>query len=141
ETAVESEDRAWGNLASSFFFDCLVGDGVDRHVIPSVARDLGGGGLAAHATRSLATLGLTSSNCCKHCNLLYARIRFFVAALNRFRKSNRFFPTATAFHRSPIFSTRCRTLSMRKSSMRTPFSISSHFTGVDTEATGVGRIE
>src|SRR5207253_763777 len=65
---------------------------------------------------------------------------FFLGAANILRRSKRFFPR-TGFQRSPTLRTRSRTLSILKSSMRTPSSISSHFTGVETEATGVGRIE
>src|SRR5712675_547821 len=45
------------------------------------------------------------------------------------------------FHRSPIFATRAGTLAIVKSSMRSPFSISFHVTGVDTVASGRGRGE
>src|SRR5438477_11425650 len=64
---------------------------------------------------------------------------FFVPASNTLRKLKRFFPAITGFHRSPSFLSRGRTLSMRKSSMRTPRSTSSHVTGTETLATGVGR--
>src|ERR1044071_6696219 len=44
-------------------------------------------------------------------------------------------------NRSPVFLKRARTLSRRKSSMRTPLSISFHDTGVETQASGCGRTE
>ncbi len=61
--------------------------------------------------------------------------------LNILPRSNLFLLDATGFQRSPASRTRSRTLSMRKSSMRTPPSISSQVTGVDTDAIGVGRTE
>jgi hypothetical protein len=55
--------------------------------------------------------------------------------LNRFCFDNK------GAQRSPSFSIRLRTLSIRKSSMSMPRSISFHVTGVETIAFGVGRIE
>ncbi len=51
------------------------------------------------------------------------------------------FAASSGFHRSPSFAMRSRTLSSRKSSIRTPFSTSSHVSGVDTVAFGFGRTE
>ena len=45
------------------------------------------------------------------------------------------------FQRSPSFAKRAGALSTRKSSMATPFSISSQVTGVETVARGLGRTE
>src|SRR6266478_5874386 len=57
------------------------------------------------------------------------------SSLNRFCFDN------NGDQRSLIFSIRLRTLSMRKSSMAMPRSISFQSTGVETVALGVGRIE
>src|SRR5581483_6731848 len=45
------------------------------------------------------------------------------------------------FHRSPRRLRRSGTLAMRKSSISTPSATSSHVTGVDTVASGLGRTE
>src|SRR5712691_3581110 len=98
-----------------------------------------------HQRRRIHVLRCCQEHKKNHCVLhqtSFARARFFFffGALNNVRSSNLFFPR-TGFHRSPTFATRARTLSIRKSSMRTPSSISSHVTGVDTPANGVGRTE
>lgn len=48
---------------------------------------------------------------------------------------------SSGFQRSPTFLMRWRTVSIVKSSMRIPFSISFHVTGVETVASGLGRTE
>src|SRR5882672_3534360 len=48
---------------------------------------------------------------------------------------------SSGFQRSPTFAIRSRTLSSRKSSIRTPRATSDHSSGVDTVASGVGRTE
>src|SRR5215471_9060233 len=48
---------------------------------------------------------------------------------------------SNGFQRSPTLRTRAGTLSMRKSSIRKPRSISRHVTGVDTGARCLGRTE
>ena len=62
----------------------------------------------------------------------------------REKKRSRFvrsFAASNGFQRSPSFAMRWRTLSILKSSRRTPFSSSFHATGVDTVARGLGRTE
>jgi DNA-directed RNA polymerase specialized sigma24 family protein len=56
-------------------------------------------------------------------------------------KSTRFVFASTGFHRSPACSSRETALSIRKSSIFTPRSTSSHVTGIDAPANGVGRTE
>ena len=48
---------------------------------------------------------------------------------------------SSGFQRSPTFAILSRTLSRRKSSMRTPRATSVHSSGVETVASGVGRTE
>src|SRR5688500_8775812 len=60
---------------------------------------------------------------------------------NSFRRSNRPRVSLSGLQRSPMPLTRAGTLSMRKSSIASPFSISFHETGVDTGARGLGRGE
>src|SRR5450759_3464709 len=77
---------------------------------------------------------------CAHAEARFAGFFFGAGVSKTFDRSNLFLPT-TGFQRSPTFATRCRMLSMRKSSTRTPCSTSSHVTGVETPANGVGRTE
>ena len=58
-----------------------------------------------------------------------------------FARSTRFVLASNGFQRSPRSAMRARTLSTRKSSMAKPRSTSSHVTGVETVASGVGRTE
>ena len=62
---------------------------------------------------------------------------YFSSAL----RSTRFFSFSIGDKRSPTRAIRRGIVSMRKSSMRMPRSISLHFTGADTVARGVGRTE
>src|SRR5687767_2248480 len=62
----------------------------------------------------------------------------FLKILYRF---TRFVFASTGFQRSPTSSSRRTALSMRKSSIFTPPSSSSHVTGIETPANGVGRTE
>src|SRR5262249_15520150 len=48
---------------------------------------------------------------------------------------------SSGVNRSPVFLNRARTLSRRKSSIRTPLSTSFQVMGVDTQARGCGRTE
>src|SRR5687767_5922937 len=64
-----------------------------------------------------------------------------LAPHNNFPKSNRPRLSLSGPQRSPRRLTRAGTLSMRKSSIAIPFSISFHETGVDTGARGRGRGE
>ena len=59
----------------------------------------------------------------------------------KFRRSTRPARASSGLNRSPVFLNRARTLSRRKSSIRTPRSISFHVTGVETQARGWGRTE
>ena len=58
-----------------------------------------------------------------------------------FSRRKRPFSSRRGFQRSPSFLTRAGTLSTRKSSIATPFSISFQVTGVETDARGLGRTE
>src|SRR4029450_10028586 len=57
------------------------------------------------------------------------------------RKSTRPVFFTRGANRSPVFLKTARTMSVRKSSIRTPLSISFQVTGVDTHARGCGRTE
>lgn len=63
------------------------------------------------------------------------------AAQKNFSSRNRPRAKSNGFQRSPSFSRRAGTLSMRKSSISIPLSISFQVTGVETVARGVGRTE
>ena len=56
-------------------------------------------------------------------------------------RSTRLVFCSSGFQRSPVLANRLRTLSILKSSIRTPASISSQVTGVETGARGRGRTE